>query len=131
MLKSLTTLALATLTTASLVSLAPTASAASCVSTTLTTGFRTAGQVAYKAASGCRDLNLTYAHDSSGASFESYAGFYKDAAGYWTAGSSGYWGVFNGTKTLGSIVLVSNLTSGRAFGVGSYNDGGDTVTITH
>ncbi|WP_432169448.1 hypothetical protein [Streptomyces sp. 1222.5] len=129
--KYLTGLAVAALSGASLISMAPAASAAGCVSTTLTTGYQGAGQVAYKAASGCRDLNLTYAHDSSGSNFESYAGFYKNAAGNWTEGSTGYWGVFNGSKPLGSIVLVSNLTSGRAFGVGSYNDGGDTVTITH
>ncbi|WP_369261472.1 hypothetical protein [Streptomyces sp. R35] len=131
MKKSLAALAAAGVATASLLAAAPTASASGCVSTTLTTGLYSPYTVAYKAASGCRDLNLTYAHDNDGRGAEWYEGWYKNSSGAWTEGASGYHYIYDGSYSLGSIVLVSDLTSGRAFGVTSWNESGDTVVITH
>ncbi|MEU5531912.1 hypothetical protein [Streptomyces sp. NPDC020362] len=131
MKKTLTALAAAGVVAASLIATAPAASASGCVSSTLTTGLTQPATVAYKAASGCRDLNLTYAHDTSGQGRDYYEGWYKNSSGNWTAGSAGWIQVPDGSYAAGRIVLVSDLTSGRAFGVTSLFDSGDTVVITH
>ncbi|MFJ9866112.1 hypothetical protein [Streptomyces sp. NPDC101165] len=132
MKKSLAALAVVGVAAASLVTTAPAASAAGCVTSGITTGYQGPGSVAYKAASGCRDLNLTYSYDSAGTGWDSYAGYYKNSSGTWTRGSRGYTGLLSdGAYSLGSIVLVSDLTSGRAFSVASDYNGGDWVVITH
>lgn len=130
--KSLAALAVAGVAAASLVTMAPTASAASCTQTGITTGYQGPGSVGYKAASGCRDLNLTYSYDSASEGWDSYAGYYKNSSGTWTRGASGYTGLLSdGAYGLGEIVLVSNLSNGRAFSVASEYNGGDWVVITH
>ncbi|MFE3069946.1 hypothetical protein [Streptomyces sp. NPDC059247] len=131
MKKTLAALATAALAASSLLALAPAASAAGCVTTGLTTGYKGIGGVAHKAASGCSDLNLTHAHDTSGAHTESYAAFYKNSANNWIQGSRGYVQVSDGSYSPDQIVLVSDLTPGRAFSIASYWDGGDYVEITH
>ncbi|MFC7262632.1 hypothetical protein [Streptomyces lutosisoli] len=131
MKKSLTALAVAGAAAASLIAVAPTASASGCVNSTITTGYQGPGTVAYKAAAGCLDLNLTYAHNNHGWGHDRYEGFYKDANGFWHNGTAGYQYVDDGYYNAGDIVLVSNLTSGRAFSVGSELFGGNTVVITH
>ncbi|MFE5943635.1 hypothetical protein [Streptomyces sp. NPDC056480] len=130
--KTLAAFAAAGLAAASLVAMAPTASAAGCVASEIKTGYRGPGTVAYKASSGCKDLNLTSADSASGwDTWDWYAGFYKNASGSWTQGSRGYVKVDDGYYELGSIVLVSDLTNGRAFSVASYWDSNDTVWIYH
>ncbi|MBO1331393.1 hypothetical protein [Streptomyces sp. VRA16 Mangrove soil] len=131
MRKSLAGFAAVGIVTAALLTAAPSASAAGCVTSGLWTGFLSPGQSAYKASSGCRDLNLTYSDDKSGAYGDAYAGYYRDAYGYWTIGSRGYVYADDGHHALNEIVLVSNLTSGREFSVASKWDGGDWVEITH
>ncbi|MFB6835909.1 hypothetical protein [Streptomyces sp. NPDC056361] len=128
--KVLAALTAAGIAAASLVAVAPTASAAGCVTTGITTGTGGVGTVAYKAASGCGDLNLTYADDTN-LGWEEYAGYYKNASGTWTQGSRGYVYVEDGWYGLDQVVLVSGLTSGRAFSVASRWEGGDYVQITH
>lgn len=134
MKKSLAALAVAGVAAASLVTMAPTASASGCVTTGLSTGWQWIGSTAYKANAGCLDLNLTYSDDANN-NHDYYAGYYKNSSGSWTEGSRGYRvgdsAIYDGYHALGSIVLVSNLTPGREFGVGSFYDGGDYVEITH
>ncbi|CAM5427619.1 hypothetical protein [Streptomyces tanashiensis] len=129
--KALSTLAAAGIAAATLLTAAPGASAAGCATSGLWTGYLSPGQTAYKANSGCRDLNLTYSDDKSGANGDDYAGFYRDAYGYWTIGSRGYVYAGDGYHGLDEIVLVSNLSNGREFSVASKWDGGDWVEITH
>ncbi|CAM5429776.1 hypothetical protein STANM309S_02971 [Streptomyces tanashiensis] len=128
MKKSFAALAAAGIATASLLTAAPSASAsAGCYATLLNTGYQSPGQSTYKANSGCRDLNVTYSDDTSSANGDAYAGYYKNASGSWTRGSRGYVYIADGYHTRGEIVLVSDLTTGREFGVASQWDGGDWV----
>ena len=132
MKKPLAALAAACIAAASLIALAPTASAAGCVTTGITTGMQGPGTVAYKANSGCSDLNLTWAGSTDGVyGYDYYAGFYKNASGLWTVGSRGYFQVNDGSYAVDQVILVSDLTPGRAFSVASWYDGGDYVQITH
>ncbi|MFF7774448.1 hypothetical protein ACFZCG_08435 [Streptomyces tanashiensis] len=129
--KALSTLAAAGIAAASLVTVAPTASAAGCVRSGVTTGFLSPGTVVHKSNSGCRDLNVTYANDTSDVGWDSYAGFYRDAYGYWNRGSRGYVTVEDGWFNPGDFILVTDLTSGREFSVASLRNGGDYVEIAH
>lgn len=133
MKKALAALAAAGIAAASLIALAPTASAAGCVTTEIKTGYRGPGWVAYKAANtGCNDLNVVSADDMSGGfRSDNYAGYYQNSSGTWTQGSRGYIYLGDFTYALGEVVLVSDLTPGRAFSVASWYDGGDYVQIAH
>ena len=128
--KAVSALAAAGIAAVSLIAIAPTASAAGCVTTGITTGYQDIGTVAYKANSGCSDLNLTYA-DAKDDNWECYFGMYKNAAGVWTDGASGYHCRDDGWYGLDEVVLVTDLTPGRAFSVGAFSYGGDYVQITH
>ncbi|MEV5607335.1 hypothetical protein [Streptomyces sp. NPDC052225] len=116
---------------ASAIALAPSASALSCQQDTLYTGWQTVNWTANKAADGCHDLNLTMAGAAGGTGYDGYQGWYVNSSGNWTPGASGYHWVRDGYYSLGSVVLVSNLTSGRTFGVSEYNSGWGVVTIAH
>ncbi|MCX4980608.1 hypothetical protein [Streptomyces sp. NBC_00572] len=129
--KALAALAAAGIAATSLIAVAPTASAAGCVTSPIWTGYKAPGTVAYKAASACSDLNLTYADDQTIGNWDAYAGFYKNASGVWTIGSRGYIAIADSSYALDNFVLVSDLTPGRAFSVASASEGGDYVEITH
>lgn len=125
-------LGLAATLAASTIALAPSASALSCQENTLYTG--NAGQVAWtttKAADGCRDVNLVFAGASAGAQSDGYMGMYQDGSGTWHSAASGYHWLNNGYYSLGSVVLISDLTSGRTFGVTEYNSGFGVVKVQH
>ncbi|MER7760690.1 hypothetical protein [Streptomyces sp. NPDC097619] len=131
MRKSFAGLAAAATVAACLLTAAPPASAAGCVTSQLRTGLLGPGETARKANSGCRDLNLTHTINTSSYNSDDYAGFYRDAFGYWTIGSRGYVHAYDGGHALNEIVLVSNLSTGREFSVASKRDGQDQVEITH
>jgi len=102
--------------------------AASCVRNTVTTGYRGRGTVIYKAATTCRDLNVTNVQDNGSDGYDTYAGFYRTADGVWHIGSRGYIGMRNGNVT---VVLLSDVRSGAPMSVGSGGDGGDIVKVLH
>ncbi|MEU3459995.1 hypothetical protein ABZ721_08555 [Streptomyces sp. NPDC006733] len=127
-----TGLAIAGLAGGTVFAIAPTASASgqACVTKSLSTGYRAHGSTVNKSgSSSCSDLNLTYSNDSTSTIGDSYAGFYLKS-GSWVRGSRGYIWANDGSHSPW-IVLLSDVNSGTAMGVGSYYDGGDSVTVAH
>lgn len=124
---------------ATTVAVAPTATAApsgadACVTSGVTTDYRSAGTVRYKSSSsGCNDLNLTYSNDTSSLGWDRYAGLYRTSNGVWHVGSKGYVYAADGSHSINDSTywLVTNLAGGTPFSVASYYDGGDYVQITH
>ncbi|GAB7105406.1 hypothetical protein JCM4814A_37200 [Streptomyces phaeofaciens JCM 4814] len=119
---------------ASLVALAPAASAApqACVTTTITTGYRTYSETASKSStSTCSDLNLTYANDTSAVGYDCYRGMYRNSAGTWFRGTSGWHCLDDGAYAVDTVLLLTDLNDGTTFGVESYYDAPDYVNITH
>ncbi|MFF2658201.1 hypothetical protein ACFVUH_12635 [Kitasatospora sp. NPDC058032] len=116
---------------ASTIALAPSASALSCQEDTLYTGQRTVGWTTTKANDACRDVNLVFAGASGGRHNDGYEGMYVDANGNWQAAASGYHWLNDGYYSLGSVVLISNLTAGRTFGVAAYQSGWGVVKVQH
>lgn len=127
-------LAIAGATALSIVGISSSASAA-CVKSNLTTGYRgVSSTVNISSSSSCTDLNLTRSDDKSSWNWDSYAGFYyKSSTGQWVRGSRGYitTGDFNASSSSGWIVLLSAIGNGTKVGVGSENNGGDSVTVAH
>ncbi|MFI6154812.1 hypothetical protein ACIBCA_19220 [Kitasatospora sp. NPDC051170] len=125
-------LGLAATLAASTIALAPSASALSCQENTLYTGPNgTVADTTTKANDGCHDVNLVMAGASAGAHSDGYMGVYKDGNGVWHSAASGYHWLNDGYYSLGSVVLISNLTSGRTFGVTEYNSGWGVVKVQH
>lgn len=127
-------LAVAGAVVAGVVGISSSASAA-CVKTNLTTGYRGVGStVNISSSSSCNDLNLTRSDDKSSWNWDSYAGFYyKSSTGQWIRGSRGYLttGDFNASSSSDWLVLLSDIDNGTKVGVGSENNGGDSVTVAH
>ncbi|MGY1498348.1 hypothetical protein ACW4TU_17395 [Streptomyces sp. QTS52] len=119
---------------ASLVAVAPAASAAAqaCVTTTITTGYRTYSETATKSStSSCSDLNLTLANDTSAAAYDCYRGMYRNSAGTWFRGTSGWHCLDDGSYAVDTQLLLTDLNDGTTFAVESYYDAPDYVNITH
>ncbi|MCZ4121668.1 hypothetical protein [Streptomyces sp. H39-S7] len=128
-----TALAVAGLAGGTLFAVAPAASASgqACATKSLSTAYRAHGSTVNKSgSSGCSDLNLTYSNDSTSNLGDSYAGFYRNSSGSWIRGSRGYVWADDGSHSPW-IVLLSDVSSGTPMGVGSYYDGGDSVTVAH
>lgn len=138
MRKSLTMLAVIGGVVASAVALGPSAAAdvgiQACERTTIYTGPpEGVGTEAIKSStSTCNDLNLVYAQDTSGGSYDYYAGrYYKSSTRQWITGSAGFIFAPDGSYELDQKVLVTDLRDGTKFTVASWFDGPDYVIIAH
>ncbi|MFE5509698.1 hypothetical protein ACFQ9J_03650 [Streptomyces sp. NPDC056529] len=104
--------------------------ALACATKTLTTGYQKVGTTVNKSgSSSCNDLNLTWSNDAQSSYGDSYRGFYKASSG-WKAGSRGYVWAGDGSHSPWKV-LLSDVAAGTPMGVGSYYDGGDSVTVAH
>ncbi|WP_031068499.1 hypothetical protein [Streptomyces sp. NRRL WC-3742] len=125
-------LGLAATLAASTIALAPSASAINCQENSLTTGGQgNVWDTAVKAADDCHDVNLVSAGAAGGVGYDGYMGMYKDGNGYWHSAASGYHWLNDGYYSLGSVVLISNLTAGRTFGVSEYKSLAGNVHVQH
>ncbi|MEU8616299.1 hypothetical protein [Streptomyces sp. NPDC048623] len=130
--KTTAVLALAGAVATSLMALAPTASAADgCQRDWLTTGHGGTYSVIQKSGSGCHDVQVTQAWASGGASGDAYRAQYVNASGYWTWASRPYVWISNGTYPVNQYILISDLTTGRWFGVSAQNTYGSAVEVAH
>lgn len=128
------TLAVTGMIGASLAAMAPAASAAAqaCVTSTISTGYRTYGSTAVKSStSSCNDLNLTYANATRSEGWDYYRGMYRNSAGTWFYGAVGWYALADGTYAVDDAVLATDVLGGTTFSVESWYNGGDTVKITH
>ncbi|MFG2869718.1 hypothetical protein [Streptomyces sp. NPDC048338] len=132
MKKTTAALALAGAVATSLMALAPTASAADgCQRDWLTTGRQDTWSTVQKSGSGCHDVQVVEASAPGGAGGDSYRARYVNASGAWTWASRPYQWIPNGSYPVNKYILVSDLTTGRWFGVAAYNYVGGAVQVAH
>ncbi|MFE5661566.1 hypothetical protein ACFQ9H_35930 [Streptomyces sp. NPDC056517] len=132
MKKTTAGLALAGAVATSLMTLAPTASAADgCQRDWLTTGQNSTWTTVNKSGSGCHDVQVVEAAAPGGDSGDSYRALYRNASGAWTWASRPYQWIYNGSYPVSRYVLISDLTTGREFGVAAYNNIGGAVQVAH
>ncbi|MGW4163413.1 hypothetical protein [Streptomyces sp. NPDC004788] len=125
-------LAVAGAVATSLVAFAPTASAADgCQRDWLTAGHWGTYSIVQKSGSGCHDVQVTEAWASGGASGDSYRAQYVNSSGSWTWASRPYQWIPNGSYPVNQYILISDLTTGRYFGVSAYNTYGSAVQVAH